>query len=85
MIGQKGQNFADKITLKLKELQECKKLSPEETAAFLSGANLPDNVLTKGITLFNKKWGRNPFASHKKVRAARDNILPINRFILIIG
>ena len=42
-------------------------------------------MLTKGITLFNKKWGRNPFASHKKVRAARDNILPINRFILIIG
>ena len=85
VIDKKGQNFADKVTLKSKELQECKKLSPEETAAFLSGANLPDNVLTKGITLFNKKWGRNPFASHKKVRAARDNILPINRFILIIG
>ena len=60
-------------------------MSPEETAAFLSGANLPDNVLTKGITLFNKKWGWTTFASHKKVRAARDKILPINRFILIIG
>ena len=77
---QKGQNFGDKVTLKSKELQNCKKLSPEETAAFLSSANLSTNVLTKGITLFNKKWGHNPFASQKKVTAVRAQILPINSF-----
>ena len=82
VIDQKGQNFADKVTLKSKELQDCKKLSPEETAAFLSSANLSTNVLTKGITLFNKKWGHNPFASQKKVTAVREQILPINRFFL---
>ena len=81
VIHSKGQNFADKVTLNSPELQECKKLSPEETAAFLSGANLSTNVLTKGITMFNKKWGRNPFASQKKVKAVREQILPINRFL----
>ena len=81
VIHQKGQNFADKVTLKSKELQDCKKLSPVETAAFLSSANLSTNVLTKGITMFNKKWGYNPFASQKKVMAVREEILPINRFL----
>ena len=81
VIHQKGQNFADKVTLKSKELQDCKKLSPVETAAFLSRANLSTNVLTKGITMFNKKWGYNPFASQKKVMAVREQILPINRFL----
>ena len=81
VIDQKGQNFADKVTLKSKELQDCKKLSPEETAAFLSSANLSTNVLTRGITLFNKKWGHNPFASQKKVMAVREQILPISRFL----
>ena len=64
----------------LKSCKTAKKLSPEETAAFLSSANLSTNVLTKGITLFNKKWGHNPFASQKKVTAVREQILPINRF-----
>ena len=49
VIDQKGQNFADKVTLNSPELQECKKLSPEETAAFLSGANLSTNVLPQWL------------------------------------
>ena len=80
VIDQKGQNFADKVTRHSKELQEVGKFSPEETAAVASGANMPDNMLTKLRTASNKRFGHNPFASHKKVAAARERILPISRF-----
>ena len=78
VIDQKGQNFADKVTLKSKELQNCKKLSPEETAAFLSSANLSTNVLTKGITKFNKKWGRNQGLTESRY-PTRPNLFSITR------
>ena len=79
VIDQKGPDFADKVNRSSKELQGSQKYSGEETAAIISGAGVPDNVLTKLRTASNKKFGHNPFASHKKVTAARQNILPISR------
>ena len=62
-----------------KELKDNQKYSPQETAALISSSNLPDNVLTKFRTAENKKFGHNRYASHKKVVAAREQILPIDR------
>ena len=79
VIDKKGPDFAEKVTKSSKELQGNKKYSGEETAAIIAGTGVPDNVLTKLRTASNKKFGYNPYASHKKVTAARENILPISR------
>ena len=79
VIDQKGSNFADKVNRNSKELKDNQKYSPQETAALISSSNLPDNVLTKFRTAENKKFGHSRYASHKKVVAAREQILPIDR------
>ena len=47
VIDQRGLGFADKVTRNSKELQEHQKFSPEEAAAFISGSNVPDHVVTR--------------------------------------
>ena len=47
VIDQKGPGFAEKVTIKSKELKEKKKYSAKETAAIITGAGMPDNVMTK--------------------------------------
>ena len=79
VIDQKGPGFAEKVTIKSKELKEKKKYSAKETAAIITGAGMPDNVMTKLRTVSNKTFGYCPYASHKKVVAARENILPFSR------
>ena len=83
VIDQRGPGFADKVTRNSKELQEHQKFSPEEAAAFISGSNVPDHVVTRFRTVSNNKFGHNPFPSHKKVVAARERVLPINRFSFV--
>ena len=80
VIHQKSQKFAGTLASYSKELQDKQKFSPEETASLISGAKLSDNALKKLRTAENKVFGHNRFASHKKVVAAREKILPINRF-----
>ena len=57
VIDQKGPSFADKVTRKSKELQDHQKFSPEEAAAFISGSNVPDHVVTRFQTVSNNKFG----------------------------
>ena len=59
--------------------QLSKKYSAKETAAIITGAGMPDNVMTKLRTVSNKTFGYSHYASHKKVVAARENILPFSR------
>ena len=80
VIHQKSPKFAGTLASYSKELQDKQKFSQEETASLISGAKLSDNALKKLRTAENKVFGHNRFASHKKVVAAREKILPINRF-----
>ena len=80
VIHQKSQKFAGTLASYSKELQDKQKFSQEETASLISGAKISDNALKKLRTTDNKVFGHNRFASHKKVVAAREKILPINRF-----
>ena len=79
IIDHRGPEFANEVNRKSRALQENKKFSPEQTAALVTDWG-NDNTLTKNITAFNKTFGQNPFASRRKVAAARENILPINRY-----
>ena len=84
IIDKKGFEFADEVNRRSKALQENKKFSPEQTAALVTDWG-NDNKLTKNITAFNKTFGHNPFASRRKVAAARENILPISRYQIIVA
>ena len=79
LIDKEGPEFAALLTAHSVEIQHKFKLSAEKTAALISGTGTSDSVWTKVRTALNKTFGWNPLASHKKVKHARQEILPVHR------
>ena len=79
MIDKSGPDFAVLLTKYSTEIQQNFKMSPEQTAALISGTGTSDETWAKYRRAFNKTFGFNNIASAKKVKLARRENLPIER------
>jgi len=79
LVDKYGDTFSKLLTANSKAIQNQLKFSPEETAALIAGTGTADNVWAKYRTASNKTFGWNTLSSHKKVKHARSELLPIIR------
>ena len=79
LIDKSGPDFAVLLTKYSTEIQQNFKMSPEQTAALISGTGTSDETWAKYRRAFNKTFGFNNIASAKKVKLARRENLPIER------
>ena len=79
VVDQNGPEFAKDVLKNSKEIQNDLKMTPFETASMQAGLGIPDNGGIKMRTAMNKAKGWNMLASHKKVKAIREETLPFGK------
>ena len=79
IVDKEGSDFAASLFSKSKALKNNQKLTPDQTAAVIAGANLPDRAVAQIRTACNNELGTNPFASRHKVEEAREKNLVVKR------
>ena len=79
IVDKEGSECAALLFSKSKALKNNQKLTPDQTASVIAGANLPDRAVAQIRTACNNELGTNPFASRHKVEEAREKNLVIKR------